>query len=129
MKKEYRVKKSEEIEKIIKAKDSVGNKYYILYKKKNNETSHFRYATSVSKKLGKANVRNRLKRQVVSIIDNLPINLNLNYDVFIIVRKTILDIDYDTMKNELEYLFVKGKLLSKGEKQWKSFLLSISTLL
>jgi ribonuclease P protein component len=116
MKKEYRVKKSEEIEKIIKARQSVGNKYYILYKMKNNETSHFRYATSVSKKLGKANIRNRLKRQVVSIIDNLPINLNLNYDVFIIVRKTILDIDYDTMKNELEYLFVKGKLLSKGDK-------------
>ena len=33
-----------------------------------------------------------------------------------IVDETILDIDYDTMKNELEYLFVKGKLLSKGDK-------------
>ena len=117
MKKEYRVKKSEEIEKIIKHRQSIGNKYYILYKMKNNETSHFRYAMSVSKKLGKAHIRNRLKRQVTSIIDNLPINLNLNYDVFIIVRKTILDIDYDTMKNELEYLFKKDMLLSKGENK------------
>ena len=40
MKKQYRVKKSEEIEKIIKEKNYKSNPYITLYKKENTETAH-----------------------------------------------------------------------------------------
>lgn len=115
MKKQYRVKKNQEIELIIKEKKFFSNQFFTVYKKNNPETSNFRYAISVGKKIGNAVVRNRIKRQVTSIIDNLNINFSSNTDVFIIVRPKIKEIDYFKMKLQLEYLFNKHKLL-QGDK-------------
>ena len=114
MKKQYRVKKSQEIELILKEKHFSKNKYFSLYQRRNPETIHFRYAISVGKKIGNAVTRNKVKRQITSIIDNLNIKLNSNFDVFVIIRAEILNISYDEMKKELEYLFRKQKLL-KGD--------------
>ena len=86
MKKQYRVKKSEEIEKIIKEKNYKSNPYITLYKKENTETGHFRYAISVGKKIGNAVERNRIKRLITAVIDNLNIDLDSSTDVFIIAR-------------------------------------------
>ena len=115
MKKQYRVKKSNEIEQIIKEKKFASNPYYTVYKKKNTETSHFRYAISVGKKIGKAITRNRVKRQIRAILNDLNIDLDNSVDVFIIVKVKILDINYHEMFKQLEYLFKKQKLI-KGEK-------------
>lgn len=114
MKKQYRVKKNQEIELILKEKHFSKNKYFSLYQRRNPETIHFRYAISVGKKIGNAVTRNRVKRQVTSIIDNLNIKMDSNLDVFIIVRAEILNLSFDDMKHELEYLFKKQKLL-KGD--------------
>lgn len=115
MKKQYRVKKSQEIESIIKAKNYCSNPYITLYKKKNSETGHFRYAISVGKKLGNAVERNRIKRLITAVIDNLNIDLDSSTDVFIIARIPIKDLSYDMIYKQLEYLFKKQRLL-KGEK-------------
>ena len=115
MKKQYRVKKNSEIELILKEKKYSSNLYFSVYKRENKETINFRYAISVGKKIGKANIRNKIKRQITNIIDNLDIDLTRNIDVFIIVREKILDIDFETMKKELKYLFQKQKII-KGEK-------------
>ena len=115
MKKEYRVKENQEIELILKNKIYKSNRYFSVYKRINKETSHFRYAISVGKKIGNAVVRNKVKRQVTSIIDNLNLNLNSNTDVFIIVRPAVKDIEFLKMKSQLEYLFNKQKLL-QGDK-------------
>ena len=115
MKKQYRVKKSNEIEQIIKEKKYFSNPYYSVYKKKNTETSYFRYAISVGKKIGNAVTRNRVKRQIRAILNDLSIDMNNNVDVFIIAKVKVLDIDYQEMLKQLEYLFKKQKLI-KGEK-------------
>ncbi len=115
MKKQYRVKKNQEIELILKEKRFSKNRYFSLYQRINPETIHFRYAISVGKKIGNAVVRNKIKRQVTSIIDNLNLNLNSNTDVFIIVRPAVKDIEFLKMKSQLEYLFNKQKLL-QGDK-------------
>ena len=104
MKKQYRVKKNQEIELILKENKRYSNPYFSMYKKKNQETSHLRYAISVGKKIGNAVVRNKIKRQVTSIIDNLNLNLNTNTDVFIIVRPKVKELKYEEMVKQLEYL-------------------------
>ena len=115
MNKQYRVKKSNEIEKILKEKKFSSNSYFSVYKRNKPETSHFRYAISVGKKLGNAVIRNKLKRQIRAVINELNIDLNRNTDVFIIAKVKILDISYQEMLKQLEYLFNKQKLI-KGEK-------------
>jgi ribonuclease P protein component len=116
MNKQYRVKKTKEIEVILNEKRFSSNPYFVVYKKKNPETSHFRYAISVGKKIGNAVTRNKVKRQVRAIVSEIMVNTNISYDVFIIVRPRVLQIEYKDMKQNLEYLFNKQKLIIKGEK-------------
>ena len=115
MKKEYRVKKNQEIELILKNKNFKSNRYFSVYKRINKETTHFRYAISVGKKIGKAVIRNKYKRKITEAISNLNIKLNDNVDVFIIAKNPICDIDYNNIYKELAYLFKKLNLL-QGEK-------------
>lgn len=115
MKKQYRVKKSNEIESILKEKHYFSNMYFSVYKRKNPETSHFRYAISVGKKIGNAVTRNRVKRQIRAIVDTMNLKIEQNTDVFIIAKGKILDLSYQEMQTQLEYLFKKQKLI-KGEK-------------
>ena len=114
MKKIYRVKKNEEIEKILNNKNHSSNSCFIIYSIKTNETNHFRYAVSVSKKLGNAVVRNHLKRQVRALIRQFEIVDGV--DFFIIVRAKTLKLNFNSLKNEMNYLLQKQKLLRKGEK-------------
>ena len=109
MKKEYRIKKSKEIEDVLKHKKYAANPYFSIYIKENNENHHFRYAISVNKKIGKAVVRNRIKRQVRSIISQIEIKDNI--DVFIIVRSKVLDIDFNEMNKQILYLLRKQKTI------------------
>lgn len=115
MKKQYRVKKSQEIEKILNTGRYAYDTYFTVYKINNPETINFRYAISVGKKLGNAVLRNRIKRQIRAIIDSFDIDLNINIDVFIIAKKKVVEIDFLTMENSLKNLFKKQKLI-KGEK-------------
>jgi ribonuclease P protein component len=105
MKKEYRVKKSKEIEAILKQRRSVGNKYFVLYEKENHDIDHFRFAVSVPKKFGNAVQRNKMKRQVREIIAKLDINPKL--DLFLVVKKEANSLDFQTTKNMIEGLMKK----------------------
>ena len=109
MKKEYRIKKSKEIEDVLKNKKYSANPYFSIYSKENNENHHFRYAISVNKKIGKAVVRNRIKRQVRSIISQIEIKDNI--DLFIIVRSKVLDIEFSEMNKQILYLLRKQKTI------------------
>ena len=109
MKKEYRVKKSSDIEMIIKKRQSRANGHFVLYKKENHENNHFRFAVSVSKKYGNAVKRNRIKRQVreiISKIDVLP-----KYDIFIVVKSNIPQLTYAQLEASLSDLIFKQKIM------------------
>ena len=112
MKKEYRVKKNEDFSRIIKRKQSMANRTFIIYYLK-NDIGHARIGISVSKKLGKAVIRNKIKRQVRMIIKE-TINLDDNYDYIVIIRNKYLDLDFNSNLNELKYLY--KKILKRMEK-------------
>jgi ribonuclease P protein component len=73
-----------------------------------NDLDHARVGVSVSSKLGNSVVRHKIKRQFVSMIDEI-LNFNLNYDVIIIARKKFLDMsykeNYDSLKKDIEKIF------------------------
>ena len=115
MKKNYRIKKSEDIEKVLKNKRSVGNKNYIIYIMKNSEAKHFRLAMSVSKKLGNAVVRNHQKRLIKQVFNKYKEEI-LSYDIFVIARNNSINLTYDEVENNIVYLLKKNNVLSE-EKQ------------
>lgn len=107
--KAYRVKKSSEIEKIMRMKQSKANGHFVIYKNKNHENTHFRFAVSVSKKYGNAVHRNKIKRQVREIISKMDIMDN--YDLFIVVRKKTNSISFNESKKFIESLVKKLNIL------------------
>ncbi|AIO18280.1 Ribonuclease P protein component [Candidatus Izimaplasma bacterium HR1] len=115
MKKEYRVKKSSEIEMIIRTRQSRGNRYFVLYKNENHEKPHFRYAVSVSKKFGNAVKRNQIKRRVREIISNLDI-VNL-YDIFVVVKNDARALNFTEIKNSIEGLMEKQNILRRKDNE------------
>ena len=98
MNKKYIVRKNEEIQKIVKLSKKIISKYFIIYYNVNNYNFN-RYCISVSKKIGKANVRNLYKRRVKDII--MKNNIDNSYDYVIILRKPILEISYKEIESEL----------------------------
>ena len=98
MNKKYIIRKNEEIQKIINNSLKLVNKYYIVYYSK-NDFDHNRYCISVSKKIGKAHIRNLYKRRIKDIL--MKNNVNNSNDYVIILRNSILDINYNDMSREL----------------------------
>ncbi len=109
MKKAYRVKKSSEIEAIIRHKKSVGSKHFVLYTKKNHGQNHFRFAVSVSKKFGNAVERNVAKRRVREIISKLDIDDC--YDVFVVIKNNANTISFEMFQKEITSLAIKLKIM------------------
>lgn len=112
MKKEYRVKKNEDFSLIIKEKQSLANRSFIIYYRK-NDYQHARVGISVSKKLGKAVVRNKIKRQVRMMVQQ-TIDFEKSYDYIVIIRNKYLKLDFNSNLNELQYLY--KKILKRMEK-------------
>lgn len=114
MKKKLRVKKNEDFQTIIHHKTSLANKEFILYFLNKDDQDHVRIGFSVSKKLGKAVIRNKIKRQVRQMAQNV-FNTNEPCDYIIIVRKGYMDNDYAHNVDSLKRLYQK-KLNYKKEK-------------
>ena len=115
MKKQYRIKKSEDIEQVLKKKNSVGNKNYIIYIMKNSEAKQFRLATSVSKKIGNAVVRNRQKRLIKEVFNKYK-EMILPFDIFVIARNNSTTLELPEVENNLVYLLKKNDVLNKENK-------------
>ena len=65
---------------------------------------------SVAKKIGKANVRNLVKRRLRSIVRELVATLPDNYNMVVIAKSGIENISYDALCNETKLLFSKTGL-------------------
>lgn len=117
MKREYSLKKSHDIAKVIRSKQSVGNRYYAIYYQE-NDIGKPQIAISVSKKVGNAVTRNYQKRVIREVVrrdlDNLP-----PYSYLIVVKKNSLYLEFQEKQKQLEYLLNKIKMHPKGVKHEK----------
>lgn len=104
MKKEYRLRKNEDFQKVIQHKKQYANRRFVIYFKKNNE--HLRVGLSVSKKLGNAVTRNKIKRQVRMMAQDV-FDTNQKMDYIIIIRKDYLNHSYQDNMDELNKLYNK----------------------
>ena len=104
MNKEKIIKKSSTYTEIIKDNTSIKNKYFSIYYKKSNET---KYGITIPKKIGKAHIRNKIKRQIKNIIINNEKNIQKGNNYVIIIKEAILELTYSDMTTELNNLFKK----------------------
>ena len=108
MKKEYRVKKSQEFSDIMNYKKFYTCPSFAIYVKPRKE-EHARVGISVGKKLGKAVIRNKVKRQVREMVHEIY-TFEENYDTIILVRVKYHEESYQNNKKLLESLVKKVKI-------------------
>lgn len=106
MKKINIIKKNYDINSVINSKNMIKNKYFYIYKDRNNK-NNYRFAICVSKKIGNAVRRNKIKRQIKDIIDKSNLVFNNTNDYVIILRKEINNLDYNEIKENLINLISK----------------------
>ncbi len=105
MKVKYRVKTHEDFQKVIRANKKVSNLSYVIFYKK-NEYGYARIGISTSKKLGDAVTRNRIRRQVRAMCQDV-IDYNKSIDYCIVVRNGYLQREFNVNKAELQIAILK----------------------
>lgn len=89
-----RIKRNEDFAYTIKNGRSIRADSFTLYVSK-NELNYIRVGISVSKKVGNAVCRNRIKRQIRAICDSLIDYNNSSIDLAIVVRRSYLEKDFE----------------------------------
>lgn len=108
MKKINIVKENKDFTKIIHSKNFVTNNCFSIHFM-NNDLNRKRYGITVSKKIGNAVTRNKIKRQLKNIIDKNEKLFQNSKDYIIIVKRGILDCDFQTKESNLVNLVSKIK--------------------
>ncbi|AZU64787.1 ribonuclease P protein component [Neobacillus mesonae] len=116
MKKELRIKRNKDFQTVFQKGRSFANRQFVVYALPKEEQEYFRIGLSVSKKIGNAVTRNRIKRYIRQSILELKDQMALGNDYVIIARKPVADMDFSTVKSSLTHVLKVGKVLNKNVK-------------
>ncbi len=107
MKRINRILDNRDFQRLIKVNKTLSNKSFIVFYDK-NKLQHTRIGISVGAKTGSAVVRNKIKRQIRMMVNQL-LDLSLKIDIVVMIRSNYLNCDYKTNKEELQKIFKKIK--------------------
>lgn len=121
MQKEYRLAKKEDFNKIYRQGKSMGNRQFILYYVQNAAVEHFRLGVSVSKKVGNAVVRNRIRRMLKEIVRHHADAIKDHSDLVLIARKPAVEMAYLDMEKSVLHILKKTPLFQIVHKKISSY--------
>lgn len=102
---DHRLKKNSQFQYIYRKGERTNTEHFTLFAVKSKYQS-YKIGFSISKKLGKANKRNLLKRRMREITRrDFQIPSFCNYVV--LAKENATDLNFDQLKNELKRLFEK----------------------
>ena len=107
MKKINTIKKNEDFLKVIKKGKYIKESCFTIYYIDNHNENFYRFGLSIGKKVGKAFLRNKIKRQLREIIYKHKSLYKNGEEYIIIIKKEI---------NELSFLEIEGLFLNDINK-------------
>ncbi|WP_309123369.1 ribonuclease P protein component [Paenibacillus sp.] len=111
MQKRLRLRKKEDFAKVFKHGKAAANHQFVVYVKHSQAAESFRFGVSVSKKVGNAVVRNRMRRRVKEIVRRMEPLMKPRVDIVCIVRKPALELDHTMLKKSIHHVFKRADLL------------------
>lgn len=112
MDKEFRIRKNMEFQDIYKLGRNYWNRNLVLYVKR-NDLNRTRVGYTITKKIGNAVSRNRLRRKMKEIYRLNFHNVKEGYDLIFIAKKNIKDISYEELEGSMLHIMSIAKLLKK----------------
>ncbi|SMO93877.1 ribonuclease P protein component [Melghirimyces algeriensis] len=116
MQKEYRLRRRGDFRRAFRTGTSVANRQFVVYRSERRTGGPVRIGISVSRKVGNAVTRNRIKRLVKEITRSWMDSLPERTDIIVIARKPAADMDYHRMKSSLHHVFKKSRLFQNRKK-------------
>ena len=112
MQKQHRLRKSKDFAAVRREGKSWADRRLVLVARRTGG-EHCRFGFSVSKRVGNAVVRNRVKRKLkeAARVEFLP-RIEPGWDFVVIARKDAADADYHRLNRSLQRLFKRAKLLT-----------------
>jgi ribonuclease P protein component len=113
MKREERLTKPQQYSNVY-GKGSSWTTRFLVMRALPNDLTVSRHGFSISKRVGNAVIRNKIKRRLKEIIRSEPVKQG--WDIVYIVRKPAAEADFATLKETAERLLIRAELL-KSEEQ------------
>jgi ribonuclease P protein component len=107
MRKINTIKKNDEFLKVIKNGKYIKENCFTIYYIDNKDDNYYRFGISIGKKVGKAFLRNKIKRRLREIINKYKSLYKNGEEYIIIIKKEI---------NELSFLEIDGLFLNDINK-------------
>jgi ribonuclease P protein component len=104
LQKEHRLTDKRDFQRVFHHGQSFANRYLVLYYLKNRNSGPFRVGFSVSKKVGKAIVRNRVKRLLREAFRLEKERVKDAADLVVIARPSAAELDFDTIRQNVLHL-------------------------
>lgn len=109
--KSLRLRNRADFSRVYRHGKSFANHQFVVYWFRKKEVEKFRVGISVSKKVGNAVVRNRMRRLVKEIVRHHEGKLIEHVDMVFIVRKGALDMPYKDLEKSVLHVLRKASLL------------------
>jgi len=111
--KRNRIKKNDDFQEVFKKGTSVANRQFVIYILEKPDQNELRIGLSVSKKIGKAVVRNQIKRYVRQSFLELKDDLRQNADYIIIARMPTAEMNFQEIKKSLVHVLKISKAFTR----------------
>lgn len=109
-----KLKKNKEFQRVYKVNKSYANNLLVVYVLEHRDNPQRRVGFSVSKKMGKAVKRNRIKRMLREIYRLNQHRFREDVDLVLIPRQKLIGATYVEIEKGMIKLFDKAGILKKG---------------
>ncbi len=110
MEKKYRLRKNMEFKRVYSGGKSYWNRNLVLYVRK-NALENSRIGITITKKIGNAVVRNRIRRRMKEIYRLKLGNIKGGYDLILIPKKNCVDISYKDLESAMIHIMGIARIL------------------